>query len=223
MKNLKLSTINKKAELVGEVVVSGEVLEKEISPLLVAQAVKTFLSNQRSASAKTKTRSLVVGSKSKIYRQKGTGRARHGDRQAPIFVGGGIAHGPVGNQNYKKAFNRKMTKNAILKIFINKITENKVFLTKGLDFEKTKDASLFIKKVKENLKLDGKVALLFTRENEAKRAFKNLTEAATLNVKSMNPYELVNFDYLLITQEAFEEIKTYLNIEARAKTNEKNH
>jgi large subunit ribosomal protein L4 len=223
MKSLKLSTINKKGELTGEEIVSGKVLENEFSPLLLVQAAKVFLSNQRKALAKTKTRSLVLGSKSKIYKQKGTGRARHGDRQAPIFVGGGVSHGPTGYQNYKKSFNQKMTKNAILKVLVEKIAGNKAFLTKGLDLKKTKEASLFINKAKENLKLKGKIALLFANENEVKRAFRNLDEMTILNVKSMSPYELVNFDNLLITEEAFGEIKTYLNIDSKAKTNEKSN
>src|SRR3989344_4073637 len=69
-------------------------------PALLAQAVRIYLGNQRKSSAKTKTRAEVEGSTRKIYRQKGTGRARHGSIRAPIFVGGGIAHGPDGSQNY---------------------------------------------------------------------------------------------------------------------------
>lgn len=65
---------------------------------LVAQATRVFLSNQRRAKAKTKQRGEISGSTRKIWRQKGTGRARHGDRYAPIFVGGGVAHGPTGKE-----------------------------------------------------------------------------------------------------------------------------
>lgn len=221
MKNLKLSIINNKAEISGEEVISAKVFEKEISSLLVAQAVKAFLSNQRKAMAKTKTRSQVLGSKSKIYRQKGTGRARHGDRQAPIFVGGGVPHGPTGTQNYKKALSQKMTKRAILKVLTDKILQNQAFLTKGLNFEKTKEASLFIDKAKENLKLEGKIALLINNESNLKRSFKNLAEAVVLSAKSINPHDLLSFDHLLITQEAFKEIKNYFDIETKVKKNEK--
>ncbi|RJR24955.1 50S ribosomal protein L4 [Candidatus Microgenomates bacterium] len=223
MKSLKISTINKKAEVSGEEIISGKILEKEVSPLLVSQAVNAFLANQRRSFAKTKTRAVVVGSKSKIYRQKGTGRARHGDRQAPIFVGGGVAHGPSGEQNYKKALPRKMTQRAILKVLTDKITEKKAYLVEGLNFKKTKEASLFIDKLKENLKEEGKIALIIGNEADLKKSFRNLAEAVVLSIKSISPYELLSFDCLLITQEAFEEMKKYFGLEAKEEKNEKAH
>src|SRR3989337_2053900 len=72
----------------------GEIFAAKVNRTLLSRYVKVYLSRQRSAGAKTKTRGQVTGSTRKIYRQKGTGRARHGDIKSPIFIGGGLAHGP---------------------------------------------------------------------------------------------------------------------------------
>ncbi len=88
-------------EKAGKVTLPSEIFAAKINNQLMAQAVRVFLANQRKARAKTKTRGKVEGSGKKIWAQKGTGRARHGDRYAPIFVGGGISHGPTGKENFK--------------------------------------------------------------------------------------------------------------------------
>ncbi len=83
-------------------------------PALLAQAVKVYLSNQRSAKAKVKTRGEIDRTNHKIYKQKGTGGARHGSRAANVFVGGGVIFGPTGGQNYKLELPTKMKRKALL-------------------------------------------------------------------------------------------------------------
>ena len=90
--------------------VKKKFFEAKINSSLMAQAIRVYLSNQRQAPAKTKSRGEVKVTKKKVWRQKGTGRARHGSRNAPIFVGGGKAHGPSGTQNYKLKMSKKMKK-----------------------------------------------------------------------------------------------------------------
>jgi len=99
MRKIKLPVIVTARQIKQGALAAGGTLEAG-SPVLLSQAVNRFLANQRRARPRTKTRAEVRGSGAKIWRQKGTGHARHGDRQAPIFVGGGIAHGPTGRQNY---------------------------------------------------------------------------------------------------------------------------
>src|SRR5690554_4960009 len=88
--------------------VSDAVFGQKANPTLLAQAVRVYLSNLRQGTSKVKTRSEVSRTRAKWYRQKGTGNARHGARSAPIFVGGGVAHGPNGQQNWTKSLSRKM-------------------------------------------------------------------------------------------------------------------
>ena len=98
----QLAVVDVKGKSKGQINVSNEIFGINPNKIVVAQAVRVHLTNQRQATAKSKTRGEVSGSGKKIWRQKGTGRARHGDRYAPIFVGGGVAHGPRGNQNVKR-------------------------------------------------------------------------------------------------------------------------
>ena len=92
----QIPLVNTSGKKVKSLKVSGKIFGAKVNPSLVNQAVRVYLSNQRQASARTKSRGEVKVTKAKIWRQKGTGRARHGSRNAPIFVGGAKAHGPTG-------------------------------------------------------------------------------------------------------------------------------
>lgn len=218
MKSLKISIIDNKGEVGGEQSLAVASSEGSGAAILVSQAVKAFLSNQRKALAKIKTRSLVVGSKSKLFRQKGTGRARHGDRQAPIFVGGGVAHGPVGNQNFKKKINQKMTQKTLATVLAERIKDKRVYLVKGAEFEKTKEASSFLEKVKESLKIQGEVAFILSKKDNLRRTLNNLKDVQVLNVESLNSFYLLKADLVLVTESAFKALEPYLG----AKKNESN-
>lgn len=216
MKSIKISTIDDSGKVVGEKAVSTPVLESPASPALVTQSILAFLANQRRALAKTKTRGEVVGSGRKIWRQKGTGRARHGDRQAPIFVGGGVTHGPRGDRNYTKKLNQKMAQKAVLSILVDRIKEKKVFLVGELKLKKTKQAADFLRELKKNLKAEGKIAFLLSREEETKRFLKNLKAVTLLDVDAFNSYFLLNTDFLFITEKAWEKLQKRL--EGKIKT-----
>ena len=99
------STSGKKTS---SVQVKAKFFNAKVNQALMTQAVRVYLSNQRQTPAQTKSRSQVKVTKSKIWRQKGTGRARHGSKNAPIFVGGAKAHGPTGEQNFKLKMSKKM-------------------------------------------------------------------------------------------------------------------
>ncbi|HUV72563.1 MAG TPA: 50S ribosomal protein L4 [Clostridia bacterium] len=211
MKSLKISTINAQAKVSGEETLASPVFEKPASPALIAQAVLSFLSNQRRALATTKSRAEVAGSGRKIWRQKGTGRARHKDRQAPIFVGGGIAHGPKGAGNYQKRLSQKMAQRALFSILAEKIRAKKVFLVEVLKFKKSKEAAVFVEDLKKNLKAEGKIAFLLTKdESQLKRALRNLKGVVTLNTESLNSYYLLNTDFLFMTKLALKQVKVLL-------------
>ncbi len=98
---------------------------------LVAQAVRVYLSRQRNAHPKTKSRGEIQGSRRKIWPQKGTGRARHGDRYAPIFVGGGVAHGPRGDRHWQLRLPKKMKKLAYFSVFSSYFADQKMLVVTG--------------------------------------------------------------------------------------------
>jgi len=151
----------------GTTTLPKEIFGKEVSEKLLAQAVRVYLANKRQAPAKTKSRGEIKTSKRKIWRQKGTGRARHGSRNAPIFVKGGVAHGPRGNQNFSLKMPKKMKRAALLGALTNKADDKKIFVIE--DFTKIKP------KTKEAQKL---IDVLLKKENTRK------TLVATLGTQS---------------------------------------
>mgnify|MGYP001590447994 FL=1 len=205
MKNSKIPIINQQGEITGEKSISGDTFGKEVSSFLITQAIRAFMSNQRKAKAKAKTRAEVTGSSAKIWRQKGTGRARHGDRQAPIFVGGGKAFGPTGGQNYKLKLNKKSAGKVILAVLGQKIKDKKTFLIEEMKITKTKEAFSFIEKVREKFLLKGKLVLISDNE-EIKKYFRNLEKIKMLEAKTLNVYHLLETDAVLLTARTLETI-----------------
>ncbi|MEK7495419.1 MAG: 50S ribosomal protein L4 [Patescibacteria group bacterium] len=170
---------------------------------LLAQAVRVYLVNQRQGNVKVKTRSEVIGSTRKIYRQKGTGKARHGAIKAPIFVGGGVAHGPK-QKEYNLKFNKKEKKLALYGALSSKLKEKKIF---GLDEKalkmepKTKTIANFLK----TLKLVGKNNLIVLKKLEKNNlilAMRNISNATFIDVNSLNPYLILKSSSLIFVEDA---------------------
>src|SRR5690242_1823092 len=97
-----------------QLTVSDSVFGVPVNKALIAQAVRVYMSNQRQGTSKAKTRSEINRTSAKWYKQKGTGRARHGARNAPLFVGGGVAHGPNGEQNWTRTLSKRMKMQALV-------------------------------------------------------------------------------------------------------------
>lgn len=206
MKNVKLVLINQEAEKTEQKTVGAAFFGVESNPSLISQAVRSYLSNQRKGYGKAKTRGQVNGSGVKIYNQKGTGRARHGDRQAPIFVGGGKAHGPTGMQKYDLQLNQKMRHKAIYAVLSSKLEEKKLYLLENFKIAKTKEACLFLEKAMKKLKLKEKVMILYGQKEETAKYFRNLAGAQVLNAANLNAYQLLAAGSILITQNGLAEI-----------------
>jgi len=218
MKNFKVMIIDKSGTIKGE---ESLKLPTGVSPVLIAQAARVFLSNQRSARARAKTRAAVSGTGAKIWRQKGTGRARHGDRQAPIFVGGGVAHGPTGTENFKQKLNQKMSQKATAALLSEKIKEKKFLVIKGVEFAKTKEAASFLEKVRNEMKIEKRIGFLLPKDEGLKRYLKNLSQVEILNVCSLNPFFLLRIDFLLATENALKELEKRFSLVSEK--NENNH
>ncbi|PIU03238.1 50S ribosomal protein L4 [Candidatus Shapirobacteria bacterium CG08_land_8_20_14_0_20_39_18] len=181
----------------------------KINPALMAQAVRVYLSNQRSASAHAKTRGEVIGSTRKIYRQKGTGKARHGDIKAPVFVGGGKAHGPTGSQNYQLIMTKKMRLLALKSALSQMLTDKKII---GVtDLEKTKGKVKPVGKLIEIIKKETKskkfLFVLPAKSSELKRTIANLDGVTVAEIRNLSPYQVLTAGIILITPEALEDVK----------------
>ncbi len=187
------------------------------NPDLIAQSVRVYLSNQRRAKAKVKNRSEVRGTTRKVWKQKGTGRARHGDRRAPIFVGGGKAHAPRGDQNFKLKLSKKMNRLARLIVLSHFARNEKIIALKDISSlpEKTKAASDLLKnlgKKEKSISLAKRVALITTPDQSAPRAaFKNIKNVTLISSESLNTYQLSLHPFLIFSKEALDILQTKKN------------
>ncbi len=198
------------AKNIGEITLDPKVFGAKVNEKIISLAIRSFLANQRSAFAKTKTRSEIRGTTKKMWAQKGTGRARHSNAKAPQFVGGGVSHGPVGNQNYKILLT-KSQKAIAQKSILSKFAAAKSILVidKLNSIEpKTKIAwSLMDKLEKENelLAKSKKIGIITSASaSNVKRAFGNIKDFNLLSTKSLNTYDLANQNFLIFTKKAIE-------------------
>jgi large subunit ribosomal protein L4 len=206
---IKADTYSIKGEkLEAKTTLPEEIFKVKINDKLIAQAVRVYLSNQRTAQAKTKKRSEVKGSRIKIWRQKGTGRARHGDRYAPIFVGGGRAHGPKGDENYKLNLSKRFKKQALFSALSKAFKENDVLVVEGINKiePKTKNMASFLKKAG----IEKKASLILPEiiENTVLSG-RNIKNLNFLQAKQLNAYEVLNGGKLVFAKEAVDVIKKH--------------
>lgn len=180
-----------------------EIFGQKVNKKLLSQAMRVYITNQKNLNASTKTRGEVEGSTAKIYRQKGTGRARHGAIRAPIFVGGGIVFGPK-PRKVRLELPQRMKKAALLSAFSAKTADKQVMGLSGLEKAsgKTKEMVELLKKLK------AKSALIVTGEKQDNvvRAVRNIPRVDILPVNLINAYEVVKHSLLLITKEAVEKL-----------------
>jgi large subunit ribosomal protein L4 len=205
---MRASVLNIQGEAVSEIELRPEIFEAAVNVPLMHQALVRQLSNARQGSHSTKTRGENNRSKSKWYRQKGTGRARHGSRNAPIFVGGGIAHGPKPH-TYRKKMPRKMRRAALRSMLSVLMAEERIIFVNDLELPapKTKEMA----KVLDNLGVDGKtVILLAERNDEVYRAVNNLPKVQTLRASYLNVRDALGADYVVMPLNSLAVIESIL-------------
>ena len=182
-----------------------------INKALLAQALHVYGDRKHFGFSKTKRRGEITGSTRKIYRQKGTGNARHGAKSAPIFVGGGKAHGPRG---LKKTLNlsKKLRVKALESAFSLKVKEKKVFVVTNISsLEKTKDANTLLNKIIEkenNVKKVDKFTILLSEKNSNKSKFlRNIDKATATSYKDLDAYSVYFGGAIVIDSEAVSPIE----------------
>jgi large subunit ribosomal protein L4 len=203
-------SINISGETGEKVKLNESVFGAGANPMLLAQAVRVFLSNQRKANAKTKTRGEVYKTTAKMYRQKGTGRARHGSYSAPIFVGGGIAFGPKGTQNYRLKMTKQQVRLALKGALSERAKEQKIVILGGVKklSGKSKDAVAVVNKI--NNKKEKMLIVTGIKEKEADRMFRNLETVTVAHANQLNTYLVLANQKIILTDAALEEtVKLY--------------
>jgi large subunit ribosomal protein L4 len=199
---------NTKGKKVGEVELRPDIFEVSVNVPLMHQALVRQFANARLGTRKTKSRGEINRSKAKWYRQKGTGRARHGSRNANVFVGGGIAHGPTVHK-YTKQMPRKMRRAALRSALSVKVAEKQVVVVDGLEMKEPKTKDMV--KALERLGLDRKVLILLPDRNEAvEKSVRNLPQVKTLQASYLNIRDLLGYDHVLMPVRALEVIESIL-------------
>ncbi len=202
---LEIDVYNLKGEKSGKVKLNKEIFDVEASPRLLAQYVRVYLANQRAGTASTKTRGEVRGSTRKIYPQKGTGRARHGDIKAPIFVGGGVVFGPK-PRDFSLKINKKQRRKALFYSLTLKAREGAVAALEDRflkEMKKTKQFAEFLKIIGVN----GERVLVVMPAQEKyylQRAVRNIPKVEPADAESLNPYIVLRAKRIFFVKKSFE-------------------
>lgn len=199
---------NKNGKEAGKVSLNDKVFGVNWNADLVHQVATAMMSNARAGTAHTKDRSEVSGTGKKPWKQKGTGRARHGSKRSPIWVGGGVAHGPRSDKDYSKKLTKKMKAKALVVVLSQKLRNGKVLFVDSLsqDVIKTKLAAETLKSlsgVSGFERLAGspkKVAhIAFGESNDAARkSFNNISYIEMDEIRNLNVLNILNHEYLII-------------------------
>ncbi len=202
---------NMAGEQVGEVTLRDDIFGIEPNVPVMHQALVRQLANRRLGTHDTKTRSEVNRTKAKWYRQKGTGRARHGSRNAPIFVGGGVAHGPH-PRSYVQRMPRKMRRLALRAALSVKAATERIVVLDKLELEAPRTRAMV--DALRKLNVDGSaVILLAGRNTNVELAARNLPGVLTLQAGYLNVRDLLQYDYLIMPTDTLAAIERWLGCE----------
>ena len=203
----QMDLYNLEAKVVGSVDLADAVFNIEPNNQAIYDAVLLQQASMRQGTHKTKTRTEVSGGGKKPFRQKGTGRARQGSTRATQWRGGGIAFGPT-PRSYGFKLNRKVRRLALRSALSAKVAENKLTVLDSIKFDEI-NTKKFVE-VMNNFKFDRKTLFVVDITDEFDNAFlsmRNLPNAMMLTVETLNVYDIVNADQLVITKAAAEKAK----------------
>ncbi|HBR27889.1 MAG TPA: 50S ribosomal protein L4 [Firmicutes bacterium] len=204
-----LPVYNMDGNQVGEMNLADTVFGIQVNKHLVHQAVLMQLATRRLGTAKAKTRSEVRGGGAKPWRQKGTGRARHGSRRSPIWTGGGVVFPPQ-PRSYGFKMPKKAWRQALRSALTSKIQDGKVIVLEDVKFEMPKTKAAL--GVLTNLKVaDAKTLIVLAEKNEnVQKSMRNLPGVLMMNTDGLNVYDVLLHDHLLLTKDAVGRIEEAL-------------
>lgn len=205
----RVTLYNLEGEETGQIELDPSLFDVEVDPTLVHEAVVAQTANSRVAIAHTKDRSEVAGTGKKPWKQKGTGRARHGSRRSPIWIGGGITFGPRSNRNFSVKLNKKTRRKALAMVLTDKVQSGQFIAVEQLAVGegKTKQLAALLK----HLPIAGKKTLILVEpENKTvSMAAKNISHVETLPIHALNVVDLLKKPNVLISKDGID-ILTHL-------------
>jgi large subunit ribosomal protein L4 len=205
---MQVSVHNMAGEQVGEAELPADVFEAPINTDLMHQALVRQMANARVGTHRTLSRGEVNRTKAKWYRQKGTGRARHGSRNAPIFVGGGIAHGPK-PRSYRKKMPRKMRRAALRSALSAKAAQTQIVVLDELEMERPRTYD-FVTMLQRLQVADSALVLLPEQNDVVEKSARNIPNVKILRASYLNIRDLLGYDTLLIPLDSLDVILAIL-------------
>jgi large subunit ribosomal protein L4 len=206
---MEANIYNQTGKVTGKITLPESVFGVPWNADLVHEVVRLMNSNSRTNIAHAKTRGEVRGGGKKPWRQKGTGRARHGSSRSPIWVGGGVAHGPRNDKNFYRKINKKARNQALFAILSRKFNEGEILFVDSINLSspKTKGAKeilAFFSKIKGYERLATKktntAIISFDKKDEAvTKSFRNIGNISIEEFRNINPVSVLNHTYLIVT------------------------
>ena len=187
--------------------VADKILSAKINKKLVSNVLYKTNANYKGRKAKTKQKNEIIGSTSKIYAQKGTGNARHASRKAPIFVGGGVAHGPKGESNYKvRKLNKSEKKLSIASLITEKNNLKDLIIFNDFDKEikKTNEMNNILIKFKATNSL---IILDKKSKEKIEKSVRNIPNVKTTDVNHFSAFDIVKYKKLIFTESSIKELE----------------
>lgn len=207
---MEAKVYNQKGDVSGAIDLPAKVFQASWRADLVHQVVEGMKSNKRAGTADTKDRGEVRGGGRKPWKQKGTGRARHGSSRSPIWVGGGVTHGPLAEKNYKRKISKSMRAQALFSVLSKKLKDNEMIFVDSLGVSSIKTKT-GVEIVNSLAKAGGFKAItrskqsrpkiltaIFDRNDKTEKTFRNISSLEIVFLKNLNPLDILNHKYLLI-------------------------
>ena len=206
---MKFNLLNLEGGKSESIDVSDKIMNLKFNHKLIKYVIDWQLNHQKPRTAKTKQRNEIRGSTKKIYAQKGTGQARHASKKAPLFVGGGQAHGPKGAVYKVKKINKKVRKLALAQTLAKKNTDKQLHILSDVkkEFNKTKSFNKFLlsNKLSNALIVSDKVS-----EKNFVRSARNIKNIKVINDEGANIYDMLKYTNVIITSTSIKKIETRL-------------
>lgn len=207
---METTVLNQAGKEAGKVTLPEAVFGVRWNPDLVHEVVVSMQANARGGNAQTKDRSEVSGGGKKPWKQKGTGRARHGSRRSPIWVGGGVSHGPRNEKDYSKKINKKVRAKALATTLSRKFADGEIVFVESLNFDapKTADAKVALAAIAKGSKQDAlatkrtnaALVVLSERNEAVEKSFSNFGNVVVAQAKDINTVDLLTYKYVVVAE-----------------------
>jgi large subunit ribosomal protein L4 len=213
----KVKIYNSDGKVVGDKDLRDDIFGVSMNAEVLHEVVVSIMASARKPFAHSKTRGEVRGGGKKPWKQKGTGRARHGSRRSPIWVGGGITFGPRSIRDYSKKINRKVRQHALAMTLSDKVADEKLLLVEsyGVKDGKTKEFAGFVAK----LPVEGKKMTVVSKDSDSmlRRSTGNLKGVTMRNAGDLSLMDVLRSEYVLMTPDAVESIEARYAADAAKK------